>query len=72
MKRLLRTFSQPKVRESATVFGASALNYSAEPTDFGFASLNNAQGASEAVAELSQYFDEMMCDFEFEGKYRTR
>jgi hypothetical protein len=68
MRRAFRIFNKtPAVQASAITVGPSALAHSAEATDFGFVSLNNAQGASEAIAELSQYLDESLNDFEFDG-----
>jgi len=68
MRRVLRILNKtPAIRESAITVGSSALAHSAEAADFGFVSLNNAQGASEAIAELSQYLDESLNDFEFDG-----
>ena len=68
MRRILRILNKnPAIQESAITVGSSALAHSAEAADFGFVSLNNAQGASEAIAELSQYLDESLNDFEFDG-----
>jgi hypothetical protein len=68
MKHFVRILKKnPKIRESVVTVGTSALTHSAEATDFGFVSLNNAQGASEAVAELSHCLDDILNDFEFDG-----
>ena len=68
MRRALRILKKsPAAQASVITVGSSALAHSAEAADFGFVSLNNAQGASEAIAELSQYLDESLNDFEFDG-----
>ena len=68
MSHLLRFLKRnPRIQASAVTVGTSALAHSAEATDFGFVSLNNAQGASEAIAELSQHLDGTLNDFDFDG-----
>lgn len=68
MSHFLRFLKRnPRIRASALAVGTSALSYSAEAADFGFVSLNNAQGASEAIAELSQQLDGTLNDFDFDG-----
>jgi hypothetical protein len=70
MRRILRKLSKsPGFQASAITVGSSALAHSAVAADFGFVSLNNAQGASEAIAELSRYLDDSLNDFEFNGTY---
>jgi hypothetical protein len=68
MKHFLKFLKRnPRIRASAIAVGGSALTHSAEAADFGFVSLNNAQGASEAVAELSRHIDDTLNDFDFQG-----
>lgn len=65
MKRLLsRVKKHPEVRASTM----SALATSAVLPSSGFTFVDNSQGASAAVAELSRSFDTVLEQIELEGK----
>jgi len=65
MKRLLRRVKKhPEVRASTV----STLATSAALPSSGFTFVDNSQGASAAVAELSRSFDTALEQIELEGK----
>ena len=64
----LKHLKDPKVRAS----GQSALVASAAVPDSGFTFVNNSQGASAAIAELSGFLDTALDDFEFDGTLHDR
>lgn len=64
MSRLLRHMKHPQVRAS----GESALMTSAAAPSSGFAFVDNSQGASAAVAELSQSLGLAFEQIELEGE----
>ena len=64
MKRFLRHMKHPQVRASAE----SALTTSAAPPSSGFAFVDNSQGASAAVAELSRSLGLAFEQIELEGE----
>lgn len=67
MKRLLRHMKRPQVRASTE----SALTTSAAPPSSGFTFVDNSQGASAAVAELSQSLGLAFEQIELEGEKRV-
>jgi len=68
MKRLFRHMKNPEVRGSTE----SALKTSAALPSSDFTFVNNSQGASAAVAELSKYFDTAFEQIELEGELEQR
>jgi hypothetical protein len=67
MRSLLARLKNDNVRSSAQ----SALNSAAGLPDFGFAFVNNSQGASAALSELSATFDTALEYVGIDGSSRS-
>lgn len=61
---MLGLFKKRKARASAATVSVA----SAGVPDSGFAFINNSQGASNAIAELSAHLDEALDRIELDGK----
>lgn len=65
LKMLKGFFKHKAARHSTT----TSLEAATSLPDSGFVFVNNSQGASASIAELSSALDDVLADIEFEGSF---